>query len=195
MYTRGISQAHHGNNVNNWQFGLSWVDTLTSLTRTLWCLPAALLAPPSYTIVKWSQVSLMSGLQRPRLSSIHTYIHTFIHTYIHSYIHIYIHTSVHTHANSLTTARVMCTWQSQDACALSRQCEPCKHRTFLTASGVAIWGPTLTIAVSWEKALNLHLCKCQVPNHSWVDWWEAEEEKPDGKLPVDRVELELWPHE
>ena len=85
---------------------------------------------------------------------------------------------------------VMCTWQSQDACALDRHCEPCKqsswsqarnsqeNRPFLTASGVGTRSPTWTIAVSWEKALNLHPSKCQIPNHSWVDWWEA-----DGKLP------------
>ncbi len=30
-----------------------------------------------------------------------------------------------------------------------------------------------------RKGLELHPSKCQVPNHSWVDWWgwwEAEEE-------------------
>ena len=45
------------------------------------------------------------------------------------------------------------------------------------------------MAVSWEKTLNLHPSKCQIPNHSWVDWWEAEEEKADGKLPG--VDLKL----
>ena len=53
----------------------------------------------------------------------------------------------------------------------------------LTTSGVGTRNPTWTNAVAWEKALNLHPSKCQVPNHSWVDWWEAEEEKQDGKLP------------
>ena len=87
---------------------------------------------------------------------------------------------------------VMHTWQSQDACALSRHCEPCKksswsrarnsqeNRLFLTASGVGTRSPTWTIAVSWEKALNLHPSKCQVPNHSWVDWWGWWE--ADGKI-------------
>ncbi len=62
-------------------------------------------------------------------------------------------------------------------CTLSRHCEPCKqsswsrarnsqeNRPFLTASGVGTQSPTWTIAVSWEKALNLHPSKCQ------VDWW------------------------
>ncbi len=60
------------------------------------------------------------------------------------------------------------TWQSQDACALSRYCEPCKqnswsqarnsqtNRPFLTASGVGIRSPTWTIAVSWEKVSHTH---------------------------------------
>ncbi len=91
---------------------------------------------------------------------------------------------------------VMLTWQSQDACALSKHCEPCKqsswtqarnsheNRPFLTASSVGTWSPTWTIAVSWEMALNLHLSKCQVPNHirvDWWGWWEADG-KPDGKI-------------
>ncbi len=54
----------------------------------------------------------------------------------------------------------MPTWQSQDACALSRHCESCKqsswsrarnsqeNRPFLTASGVGTRNPTWTIAVS-----------------------------------------------
>ncbi len=100
---------------------------------------------------------------------------------------------MHTHANThmhkckmqilLQPLVVMRTRQSQDACALSRHCESCKqsswswarnlqeNRPFLTGSGVGTRSPTWTIAVPWEKALNLHPSKCQVPNHSWVDWW------------------------
>ena len=75
----------------------------------------------------------------------------------------------------------MHTWQSQDACALSRHCEPCKqsswsrarnsqeNRPFLIARGVGT--QPVPIAVSWEKTLDLHPSKCQVPNHCWVDWW------------------------
>ena len=64
-----------------------------------------------------------------------------------------------------------------------------ENRLLLTASGVGTRSPTWTIAASWEKALNLHPSKCQVPNHSWVDWWgwcEADgksDGKSDGKLP------------
>ncbi len=59
----------------------------------------------------------------------------------------------------------MCTWQSQDACALSRHCEPCKqnswsrarnsqeNRPFLTASGVGTQSPPWTITVSLRKGL------------------------------------------
>ena len=47
-----------------------------------------------------------------------------------------------------------------------------------------MWGPKLPpgpLPYHWEKALNLHPSKCKIPNHSWVDWWEAEEEKLDGE--------------
>ncbi len=69
--------------------------------------------------------------------------------------------------------------------ARSRHCEPWKqnswswarnsqeNRPFLTVRGVGTRSPTWTIAGSWEKALNLHPSKCQVPNHNWVDWWDA----------------------
>ncbi len=103
------------------------------------------------------------------------------------------HLHIHTQKLLLQLLAVMRTWQSQDACALSRHYEPCKQRSwsrarnsqenrpFLTASGVGTRSPTWTIAVSWEKALNLHPSKCQVPNHSWVDWWGWWE--ADRKLP------------
>ncbi len=48
-----------------------------------------------------------------------------------------------------------------------------RRRTGLSSQQV-VWAPEVplgTIAVPWEKALNLHPSKCQVPNHSWVDWW------------------------
>ncbi len=92
---------------------------------------------------------------------------------------------------------VMRTWQSQDVCALSRHCEPCKQSSWSRAKGLtgeqafphSKWcghpKSHWTIAVLCEKALNLHPSKCQVPNHSWVDWWgwwEADG-KSDGKLP------------
>ncbi len=115
------------------------------------------------------------------------------HTRTHTHTHTHIHTHTHTHVKKMTFScnliEVMCTWQSQDACALSRHCEPCKqsswswawnsqeNRPFLTASGV---GTHWAIAVSGEKALNFHPSKCQVPNHSWVDWWGWWE--ADGKL-------------
>ncbi len=60
-----------------------------------------------------------------------------------------------------------------------------EHKPVLTASDVGTRSPTWTIAVSWEEALNLQPSKCQVPNHSWVDWWGWWEAggKQDGKLP------------
>ncbi len=69
----------------------------------------------------------------------------------------------------------MRTWQSQDACALSRHCEPCKQSSWSRARNLQENRSLLT-----AKALNLHPSKCQVPNHSWVDWWGWWE--ADGKL-------------
>ena len=83
-----------------------------------------------------------------RLTSLWMHIHThIIHKHTRSLIHSFFHyTCTYVHANSL--AKLMCTWQSQDACALGRHCEPCKqsswsqarnlqeNRPFLTASDV-----------------------------------------------------------
>ncbi len=73
---------------------------------------------------------------------------------------------IHTHTHTHTQIKILllplgghATWQSQDACALSRHCEPCKqsscrarnsqeNRPFLTASGVGTRIPTWTIVVS-----------------------------------------------
>ncbi len=71
------------------------------------------------------------------------------------YMHVFVCTYTHTHTQILLQPlAVMCTWQSQDACALSRHCEPCKqsswsrarnwqeNRLFLTASGVGTQVPS-----------------------------------------------------
>ncbi len=62
--------------------------------------------------------------------------------------HTHTHTNTHKLQILFQPLVVMRTWQSQDACALSRHCEPCKkgswsqarnsqeNRPFLTASGV-----------------------------------------------------------
>ncbi len=74
--------------------------------------------------------------------------------------------------------RVYTVSYKQSSWSLARNLQ--ENRPFLTASGVGTRSPTWTIAVSWEKALNLHTSKCQLPNHSWVDWWGWWE--ADGKL-------------
>ena len=94
--------------------------------------------------------------------------------------HWQINTHTHTHTHTQFSCNLRGTWQSQNACALSRHCDPFKQsswsrRTGLSSQGV-VWALPKTIAVSWEKALNLHPSKCR------VDWWEADGE-PNGKLP------------
>ncbi len=91
----------------------------------------------------------------------HMHIHN-IHPHpLYTHTHTHIHTHTHTHTQILLQLlAVMRTWQSQDACALSRHCEPCKqsswnrarnsqeNKPFLTASGVGTLSPTWIIAVS-----------------------------------------------
>ncbi len=62
-------------------------------------------------------------------------------------IHIYIHTKI-----LLQLLAVIRTWQSQDACALSRQCEPCKQSSWSRAMN------------SHEKRPFLHSKWCGYPN-------------------------------
>ncbi len=102
------------------------------------------------------------GWKSERLSryTIHVTYHTAAPALIYMYsscVH-HTHTHTHTHVKKMTFScnliEVMCTWQSQDACALSRHCEPCKqsswswawnsqeNRHFLTASGVGTQSPT-----------------------------------------------------
>ncbi len=95
---------------------------------------------------------------------------------------------------------VMCTWQ-RPGCLCTKQAQWAvqaklgslarKIQTFPHSKWCGHLKSHLDPAVSWEKALNLHPSKCQVPNHSWVDWWgwwEADG-KSDGKIA--RVGLEL----
>ncbi len=81
----------------------------------------------------------------------------------------------------------MHTWQTQDACALSRHCEPCKqsswsqarnsqeNRPFLIASGVATQRPTWTIAVSWERPWICTPANARYPiTAGWTGWRHME---------------------
>ncbi len=87
----------------------------------------------------------------------------------------------------------MHTWQSQDACALSRHCEPCKQSSWSRVGtrrrkGLSSQAFPQGKWCGHQKSHLDHCCfmkKCQVPNHSWVDWWgwwEADG-KSDGKWP------------
>ncbi len=95
----------------------------------------------------------------------------------------------------------MRTWQSQDACALSRHCEPCKQSSWSRArnsrrtclsSQLVVWVPEVPPGplLFHEKGSNLHPSKCQVPNHGWVDWWGWWE--ADGKTRWKNCQSGAW---
>ncbi len=76
-----------------------------------------------------------------------------------------LYKQTHTHMQILLQpARGYATWQSQDACVLSRHCAG--EQALPHSKWCGHPSPTWTIAVSWEKALNLHPSKCQVPRQS-----------------------------
>ncbi len=90
---------------------------------------------------------------------------------------------------------VMCTWQSQVACALSRHCEPYKQSSWSWATNSQENRPFLTASV-WCGHPKSHLDHCcfmrkglefapqQMPgtqSQLWWGWWEADG-KPHGKV-------------
>ncbi len=72
-----------------------------------------------------------------------------------------MHTHTHTHTCKLQIF-LQPLMVMRKAGTVSRAKNSQGNRPFLTASGVGTQSPTWTIAVSWEKALNLHPSKCQV---------------------------------
>ncbi len=116
-----------------------------------------------------------------------------------THTHTHTRTHAHTHTNSLATTSgyvhlaepgCLCTKQALWA-VQAKLLEPGWKLAGEQAFPHSKWHGhpkshlDRTIAVAWEKALNLHPSKCQVPNHSWVDWWGwwKADGKPDGKLP------------
>ncbi len=129
-------------------------------------------------------------------------MHACVLVILRKWIYLLLHANTHTHTYIqilLQSLVVMCTWQSQDACALSIHCEPCKqsswsrarnsqeNRPFLTASGVGTQVPPGPLLFHEKRPW---IC---TPANAWspitAGWLVGGRGKSDGKIAWVGLEL------